>query len=251
MSVVEASVAVETQHNRDVAVLAVTGVLDGTSYRTVRDAVIKVALDEPRAVIVDVNDLVVPSESAWSVFTSARWHVSTWPDVPILLVCQDQWSRRAICSVGVSRYVPVLPDRESALHAASDRSLDGRRRARTQLPARAVSVSLARALIAEWLTGWAQSHLTPVAGTVATVFVENVLAHTDSTPVLIVESYQDTVTVAVEDNSVVPAARIETETGAEKLSGLAIIAALCRAWGSIPSTSGKTVWAVVGRENEL
>jgi hypothetical protein len=110
---------------------------------------------------------------------------------------------------------------------------------------------LARALIGEWLTAWAQSHLIPVASTVATVFVENVLDHTDSAPVLIVESYQDTVTVAVEDDNPVPAGRIETESGAETLSGLSIVSALCRAWGSTPSSSGKTVWALVGRENQL
>ncbi|BCI84847.1 hypothetical protein NIIDMKKI_00530 [Mycobacterium kansasii] len=63
--------------------------LDSLTYRELRDAVIKAALEEPRAVIVDANRLSVPSASAWSVFTSARWHVSSWPDVPILLACQD------------------------------------------------------------------------------------------------------------------------------------------------------------------
>ncbi|MEZ0351063.1 STAS domain-containing protein [Mycobacterium sp. pR1184] len=251
MSVAESSVHVDVERRQDVAVMTSGGVLDGTTYRTLRDAVIKAALDEPRAVIVDVNQLSVPAVSAWSVFTSARWHVSTWPDVPILLVCGSLRSRRAITANGVSRYVPVYGDQQAAVDAALDRSCDGRRRARTQLPARAVSVGLARALIAEWLTGWAQSHLIPVAGTVGTVFVENVLDHTDSAPVLIVESYRDTVTVAVEDDSPEPAGRLETEAGTRTLSGLSIVSALCRAWGSTPTSSGKTVWALVGRENEL
>lgn len=251
MPVVESSVHVDVERRRDVAVMTIGGVLDGTTYRTLRDAVIKAALDEPRAVIVDVNNLSVPAESAWSVFTSARWHVSTWPDVPILLVCESLRSRRAISTNGVSRYVPVYGDHQAAADAALDRSFDGRRWARTQLPARAVSVGLARALISEWLTAWAQSHLIPVAGTVATVFVENVLDHTDSAPVLIVESYRDTVTVAVEDDSLQPAGRCETESGTATLSGLSIVSALCRAWGSTPTSSGKTVWALIGRENEL
>jgi anti-anti-sigma factor len=254
MSVVETSpsIQVEVEHHDELPVLTVTGVLDGATYRGLRDAVIKAALEEPRAVIVDVTDLSVPSESAWSVFTSARWHVSTWPDVPILLVCPHTERRQEIARCGVARYVPVHPTRESALDAAADRSLDGRRRARAQLPARAVSAGLARALIAQWLTAWTQSHLIPVAGTVATVFIENVLDHTDSAPELIVESYQDAVTVAVEDGSPVPAARPENaESGAEVLSGLAIVSALSRAWGSTPTSSGKTVWALVGRENQL
>ena len=34
-------------------------------------------------------------------------------------------------------------------------------------------------------------------------------------------------------------------------SGLAIVSALSRAWGSTPTSSGKTVWAVIGSENQL
>ncbi|GKU48635.1 sulfate transporter [Mycobacterium montefiorense] len=247
----ESSVGVDTECRRDVVVLTATGVLDSTSYRALRDVVIKAALDEPRAVIVDVDDLFVPSESAWSVFTSARWHVSTWPGVPILLVCGNRLSQRALTANGVSRYVPVHGDRGSALGDALVRSVDGRRRERTRLPARAVSTGLARALIAESLHAWAQNRLIVNAGTVASVFVQNVLDHTDSAPVLIVESCRDTVTVAVEDESFQPAGRLESENGAVTLSGLSIVSALCRAWGSTPMPSGKTVWAQVGRENQL
>jgi anti-anti-sigma factor len=249
--VAESVLEMVVECDQEVGILTIAGVLDGTTYRRLRDAVIKAALDEPRAVVVDVNRLSVPSKSAWSVFTSARWHVSTWPDVPILLICEDQRSQRTIAATGVSRYVPVYGDRESALNAAADRSPDSRRRARTQLPGRAVSVGMARALITEWLTAWAQSELISVAGTVATVFVENVLDHTDSAPVLIVESYRDTVTVAVEDGSAVPAGRLESDNGTVSLSGLSIVSALCRAWGSTPTTTGKTVWALVGPENRL
>ncbi|MBY0390017.1 MAG: anti-sigma factor antagonist [Mycobacterium pseudokansasii] len=242
-------VVVGMQRVHDTVVLVVEGVLDSLTYRGLRDAVIKAALEEPRAVIVDVNRLSVPSASAWSVFTSARWHVSTWPDVPILLACADQQTRRVITSVGVARYVPAHPTRESAIGAVADVSLHGRRRSRAQLPPTAVSVRVARSLIQAWLTAWARSDLAAVAATVATVLVENVLAHTDSAPVLVLENYRDTVTVAVEDNSHRPAVRHEVAgCGAEMLSGLSIVAALCRAWGSTPTSSGKTVWALLGPE---
>lgn len=240
------------EHIGDVAVLTVSGILDSVTYRGLRDAVIKAALDEPAAVIVDVRQLSVPSASAWSVFTSARWHVSTWPDVPILLVCDDQRSRRTIAAVGVTRYVPVHATYESARDAVLGQLPPLRRRARAELAPGRVSVGLARAKITDWLTEWGVQDLIPVAGTVATVFVENVLDHTESTPVLIAESYRDTLTVAVEDRSHRPAARHESVgCGAEIVSGLAIVAALCRAWGSTPTPSGKTVWASVGRENRI
>lgn len=237
---------------QDVPILVLDGVLDSSTYRSVRDTVIKAALDEPCAVIVDINRLSVPSSSAWTVFTSARWHVSVWPDVPILLVCSQPPVRRAIAAVGVTRYVPVHPNRELALDALRGRSVPVRRRARSELPANRVAVGLARALITDWLTQWDHADLAPVASTVGTVFVENVLDHTESAPVLIVESYRETVTVAVEDGSEhLPGRHEDSHRGAEIVSGLAIVSALCRAWGATPTSSGKTVWALVGRENQL
>ncbi len=246
------AIRVDVDPQQDVPILVMEGVLDSSTYRSVRDSVIKAALDEPRAVIVDVNRLSVPSASAWTVFTSARWHVSTWPDVPILLVCAEPQVRRAIAASAVTRYVPVHASVELALGSLSVRPLPLRRRARSELPASRVGVGLARAMITDWLTQWDEADLVPVAATVGTVFVENVLDHTESAPVLIVESYRDAVTVAVEDCSGhLPGRHEDAYRGAEIVSGLAIVSALCRAWGATPTSSGKTVWALVGRENQL
>lgn len=246
--VIRVDVAVE----QGVPILVVDGVLDSSTYRTVRDAVIKAALDEPRAVIVDVDCLSVPSPSAWVVFTSARWHVSIWPDVPILLVCAQPRARRSIVAGGVARYVPLHPSRQLALEAVRGGSLQLRRRARTELPRARDSLGRARAVVTDWLTRWGSHQVVPVGATVATVFVENVLDHTDSAPVLIVESYRDAVTIAVEDCSDhLPGRHEHAFGGVEIVSGLAIVSALCRAWGSTPTASGKTVWALVGCENHL
>jgi hypothetical protein len=237
---------------QDVPILVMEGVLDSSTYRSARDVVIKAALDEPLAVIADVNELSVPSASAWSVFTSARWHVRIWPGVPILIVCGQTQTRRAIAARGVDRYVPVHPTREAALNTVPGRPLPVRRRARTELPIAPVSIDLARAMVIDRLTRWDARDLIPVAATVATVLVENVIDHTDSAPVLIVESYRDAVTVAVEDGSDrLPERHEGASRGAELVSGLAIVSALCRAWGTIPTPTGKSVWGLVGRENQL
>jgi hypothetical protein len=107
-------------------------------------------------------------------------------------------------------------------------------------------------MVTDWLTRWDKPDLIPVAATVGTVFVENVIDHTDSAPVLIVESFEDTVTVAVEDHSEhLPGRHEDADRGTEIVSGLAIVSALCRSWGATPTSSGKTMWALVGRENQL
>jgi len=246
------AIRIELKTSQDLPVLTVEGVLDSSTYRTIRDAVIKAAIDEPRAVIVDINRLRAPSASAWTVFTSARWHVSIWPDVPILLVCGEPRVQREISRVGVTRYVPVHSTLDLALEAAQGQFGHLRRRARASLARNISSLEVARSVITEWLTQWDISEVIPVAATLATVFVENVLDHTQSAPVLIVESYQDTVTVAVEDNSShLPGRHEDADRGAEIVSGLAIVAALCRVWGASPTSSGKAVWALIGRENQF
>lgn len=236
----------------DVSLLAAEGVLDSTTYRFMRDSIIKAALDEPSAVVVDVSDVTVPTESALAVFTSARWHVSTWPDIPIVLVCNHSAGRAAIVRNGVARYVPVYPTTESALAAVADgRAPPNRRRARAELPADLSSLRRARELVAERLTAWGMPDFVAAAKVVVTAFMENVLQHTDCRPNLRVETNGTTVTVAVADSSAAPAGvREQREAGAGP-SGLRLVTALCRAWGNAPTPSGKTVWAVIGPENRL
>jgi hypothetical protein len=111
---------------------------------------------------------------------------------------------------------------------------------------------LARELVADWLTAWSRPELVAVAKLVVTVFVENVLAHTQSAPTVRLESRGEAVTISVEDCNSSPAIRKETShRRMDDVSGLAIVAALCRAWGSLPTPAGKTVFATIGPENSL
>jgi anti-anti-sigma factor len=232
--------------------LTVEGVLDTTTYLKLRDSIIKVALDEPRAVLVDVNALDVPSSSAWSVFTSARWHVSTWPDIPVILISGRAEHQNTIARTGVTRYVPAHASVEAALATLGDNGPSARRRIRADLPATLASLRAARTLVADCLSAWSQHDLIPVATVIVNVFVENVLQHTACEPVVVVESNGTLASISVRDNSAAPAVRHEDPyRGGDPVSGLAIVAAVCRTWGSMHTPSGKAVWAVVGPENRL
>jgi hypothetical protein len=244
------SVHAETSDSK--CLLTVGGVLDSSTYLDLRNTVIKAALERPRAVLVDVGALRVPAQSAWSVFTSARWHVCTWPDVPVLLICADDRVREEIYRNGVARYVPVYASTETALARLVDQTEPFKRRARVELPATPASLRRARRLVAELLLQWELPELVAVAAVIANVFVENVLEHTDSAPVLRLESEGTAVAIAVEDENPLPPVRHEDcVVDSDRVSGLAIVAAVCRAWGSTPTPSGKTVWAIFGPENRL
>ena len=231
--------------------LTVCGLLDNRTYRGLRDRIVKAALDGPQAVLVDVGRLEVPAASAWAVFTSARWLVNTWPDVPIALVCDSVATRSAIRRNGITRYVPVFPSAGTALDAlaADDPQRRRRRRARAHLPAQPASLPRARALTAQWLSDWSREDFVPAAKVVVTALVENALMHSRGAFDLRLETDGTTVTVAVSDGS--PAPGVLREDSGTGPTGLRIVAALCRTWGNAPTPSGKTVWVVIGPENRL
>jgi len=235
-----------------VIVLTPDGVLDATTYLPLRDYIIKAALDDPRAVVVDVSGLLVPRESALAVFTSARWHVDRWPEVPILLACDRDSGRDALTRNGINRYVPVYPSVESACSASAFvRSGLGRQRVRVELPAQATSLRRSREFVDEWLRAWSMPDWIAVSKIIVTTFVENVLAHTTGDPRVRLETDGETVMVAVEDCSHEQANVSEWSHATGRPSGLHILNAMCRMWGNSPTPTGKTVWAVIGPENRL
>lgn len=232
----------------DARLLTIDGVLDDTTYVPLRDAVVKAALDEPRAVIIDVTRLVVRDDPAWAVFTSARWEVSDWPDIPIGLVCANDQGKNGLRRNGVTRYVPVYPTLQSAVaELSADELRRYRRRVRATLPAMKSSTRRCRELTAEWLTAWSRSDFIHAVSLVATELVEMTLAATGSPFVLRLETDGSTVAVAVQHVGSAEATR--REPIGDAVCGLDLVAASSRVWGTYTTAAGNTVWAVVGPEN--
>ncbi|QUR68788.1 STAS domain-containing protein [Mycobacterium spongiae] len=245
------SLAIAARTERSVMILTADGVLDANSAASLRDSITQATLEAPAAVIVDVTALHVPQEAAWAAFTSARWQVDTRPGVPIVIVCAQRSGRAAITRTGVARFMPVYPTEKGAMRAIGRLKRRNGSYARMELPANVSSLRESRRLVREWLTEWSRPALIPVALVIVNVFMENVLKHTESRPVLRIESDGTTATIAVSDASSAPAVRLASPPTGIDVSGLALVAALSRAWGSSPTSSGKTVWAVIGPENQL
>lgn len=244
---------VHVQRSRSLGhtMLAVDGVLDGTTYLVIRDAVVKAALEAPALLLIDVTELHAPSPSAWSVFTSARWLVVQWPDVPIALVCSHVEGRRILARNGIARYLPVYGSVVSAADAMASNVGPTRRRVRQSWPASPSAVTSTRSFVSHWLEAWSLGEFTATACVVATVLVDNVLRHTESDPDVRLETDGVTVKVAVTDCNPVPACVHEDDEILNRLTELQIVRALTRAWGNTPTSMGKVVWAVIGPEHRL
>jgi anti-anti-sigma regulatory factor len=235
-----------TTHARaDAAVIRLSGVLDARTYQQVRDSVVKAAIDRSTPVIVDINDLEVRDEQSWAVFTSARWHVQQWPKVPIALVSGDPGVRKRLIDRSVARYVPVYDTLAAASDAIGRGKCRYRHRARETFGPHSSSVHAALLFTHDHLVAWSMHDKIPVASTVVTVFAENALSYTDEGFDVRLEGTSDEVVIAVSDSSTAAAVRRERPLGSCP-AGLDIVSALCRRWGSAPTSTGKTVWARIG-----
>jgi hypothetical protein len=234
----------------DACVLNVRGVLAHRTFLPLRDAIVKAALDEPAAVVVEITGLRVRDEPALSVFTSARWQVSEWPDIPIGLVCTRDHRLKALRHNAITRYVPAYASLQAAVaDLAADASRRYRRRVRAELPALQSSTARSRQLASQWLTAWGRTDFITAVSVVATELVEMALRETGGPIALRLETDGSTMRVALQFSrsaKVVPqASRVDA------ISELDLIAANCRVWGSHIGAAGETVWVVLGPENRF
>jgi hypothetical protein len=250
MAVRDSELRIKASVVANACVLTLDGVLDETTYVPLRDTIVKAALDEPAAVIVDVTALVVRDEAAWAVFTGARWQVAEWPDVPIGLVCAHDQGQNAVRRNGITRYVPVYPTLQSAVtELPADALRRYRRRAQATLPAMKSSASRCRTLTSQWLTAWSRTDFIHAVSIVVTELVEMALAYTNSPFSLRLETDGSTVAVAVQHLGILKTIRRESHD--DNVSELELVAANSRVWGNYTSSAGNTVWAVVGPENRF
>jgi len=231
-------------------VLTVRGVLGHPTYLPLRDAIVKAALDEPAAVVIEVTDLRTNDDPALSVFASARWQVSEWPDTPIGLVCTRVDRLKTLRHSAVARYVPAYPSlQEAVADLAADASRRYRRRVRAELPALKSSTARSRKLTAQWLTAWGRTDFISAVSVVATELVELALAETDNPIALRLETDGSTIAVALQFSR--SATVVRQNPRGDTVSELDLIAGSCRVWGSHIGPVGDTVWVVLGPENRF
>ncbi|HEV7649468.1 MAG TPA: hypothetical protein VGP26_15050 [Actinophytocola sp.] len=225
-------------------VLELHGVLDGQSYGALRTALVKAAIDEPRAVIVDLEWLAVPSIPALALFPSVHDQIAQWPGVPLLVVVGGEAPTGQVDEFRLGRYVPVFGSVMAAAAAIDDPP--PRRIARRKLPNSLASAALARRFVLDVCSDWPVGPHVQAAVVIANELVENTLLHTYSAPTLRLELRRELLTIAVYDDDPATARLVELDPAGGSHRGLMLVAQLSRAWGCAATLSGgKVVWAVL------
>ncbi|WP_280272489.1 ATP-binding protein [Nocardia wallacei] len=227
------------------------GELTGVTYRRLRDDLVKYAVDQPRAVIVAVDDLVIPADPLLTAFTSAWMRIDTWPTVPLLLVAQSEQQRERFRSSCVDRFLPVFATVAAALDSLVEQP--SRRRTSLSLARSPACGRRARRFVTETCERWSIPELRGDACLVATELVENSLIHANSHDDMEIrlELRRNLLTVAVSDSDPREAVLREPGPGADFSGGLHVVAEITRAWGCAPRwPQGKVVWATL-RTKEL
>lgn len=225
-------------------VVRLLGQLTPTTYLSVRDALIKLALDEPRAVVADIRDLFVSSAPALTVFSAAWMRVNDWPGVPIVLVADPVTQGRLVRDSSIGRFLPVHATVDGAI-ADVDLPPD-RRWTQLELPPVVASSADARRYVTDTVVRWGVPEATADAVAVATELVENAVRHAGTDLRLRLELRRGMLTIAVSDDSRAEAVLREPSAGRPARNGLHIVSSVATKWGCTPDPSGgKVVWAVL------
>jgi len=233
------------------AVVRVVGILDVDGAAAVRSALIKCLAEQPEAVLVDLSGMRLADPSALSVFPAVARQARTWPAVPLVLCAPQADTAELLRRRGVARGPHVC----SSL-AAAVQSLE--------LGSAAPSVSedllpvagagrRAREVATEVCFGWDVPGLVGPACTVASEFVNNVVAHAHTMMMLRLSLRGRCLHVAVRDGSPVePVLRRDVSLTTRFGRGLGLVDAFSRHWGSLPTAGARSsgpcpTWRRTGR----
>lgn len=219
------------------------GLLDLSSYASLRDCLLKCLAEQPRAVLVELGGLRVESIALLSVFASVWMRTASWPAVPLRLAATREPIRSMLRHSAIARFVGThdtlaqawasidcRPPRQRVMLTVVSSPHCGRRVRR-----------FAREMCLRWGLESMCDDLTLVAGALADDAVTG-----DELLTVRLELREDRLTVAVRssDPTVREPSRGPLDSSGSR--GLAIVAAIASAWGHSPTADGgKITWGVL------
>jgi hypothetical protein len=215
------------------------GVLSRDTAAEMRSALLDVLAGQPEAVVVDVADLDLAEPTAAGALRDLRAETADWPAARLAL--SDPHDAGRWRDTGW----PVWPSPPAAFDSLGDPNRDDRLTLALEPAVGAARRS--RETIIEACDRWDRSDLAGSACIVVTEMVNNVVAHAQTSMVVLVAVRNGGLAVAVRDES----SRVPSFTGAPAPTayggrGMLLIDTMATRWGSLALAHGKVVWALLG-----
>ena len=223
-----------------VAILRVSGVLDGLTGEALTSAVERCLSAQPEALLIDVSALAIPDPVALGVLGTVVGRTTAWPDVPIVLCGAGPDTARAIQAWPDSAAVSLAPDCAQAL--AGTKEEPEPRRIRIRLRPVPDACRQVRQLVTQACAAWHRSEIAGTAALVATELVANVVRHAHTTMEFTVGMRDGRVCLTVRDGSRMLPLPKDPALGEAGGRGLQLVRELTDAWGVLPVSDGKVVW---------
>nr|WP_296068663.1 ATP-binding protein [uncultured Actinoplanes sp.] len=246
------AVHVESDIDAAVALMAVRGTWNRPLCKQVTGALQKCLAEHPEALIVDLSELDDPTGLSAPTWVTARnAAVAKEPPVQLALcIPPDLPLADRVQRLGSRRWLPVYAKVRQARVAIASR-LPPAERLTLRLRPEAEAPSLARNLVSDACLTWDLQSLLHPARALMSELVTNAVEHA-RTDLMVVASLRGRgLHLIVADGLPTPPRllpRARPKRGQpldERGRGLQTVAALATAWGSLPTRSGKIVWAAL------
>jgi len=206
----------------------------------VRLALVKCLVDQPDAILVDLDGLVISEPAALSVFSAVAREAAIWPGTPLLICTADArvataLSRRPRLTVFSSAVEALAAEPARRTLSISD----------TFLPV-GTSMRRARDLATEACRSWELPGLAAPAGLVANELVSNAVGHAQTMLDMRLSLGRRYLMITVRDGSTaMPHKDPASSPLPSTRRGLTLVEAVAARWGAVRIVGGKVVWAAL------
>jgi len=228
-----------------VALLRVSGILDLVTGDALQQAVRRSLAMQPDRLVVDVAALTVGDPLGLAALGSVICQTAEWPNVPILLCGADPRTAEVITAEPDCGRLSFATDCHAAFAAAMAEADERPPRLRVRLRPVPDACRQARQFVAQACTSWQRSDVVPTAELIATELVANVVRHAHTTMEFTIGLQDGRVNLTVRDHSRTLPKPVDPGVTSAGGRGLRLVHELSEAWGVLPVTDGKVVWALL------
>lgn len=244
------AVHVESDTDAAVTVMTVRGTWDAMLCRTTTAAVQDCLTAHPEALIIELSGLDDPrTESAPTWVAAQRAAAELDPPLQLALcVPPDLPLADRMQHLGARRYLPIYAKVRQARVAIAGR-LPSAGRVRLTVPPEPEAPRLARTLAGDACLAWDMPELLHAGRLVVSELVTNAVEHARSVMTVVVTRRGAGLHLAVSDEvadlpQLIDLGRPQPGQPLDERGwGLRVVAATAIVWGSLPTRSGKMVWA--------